>query len=336
MASLANDGQNLSALISKSEIAKPIVRVEPKYPDRDARRGNTGWVTVNFVVDKYGATQDITVEEHSFRGKAFAASAIKAVDKWRYKPMMVNGEAVESCQNSVQFRFNFNKLTFTKRTKILIQKWLNAINQNDLTNMEVYKEKVRAIKQLNSMELAWFYYAHASHYKALRQPEQEYQYTRKLSYKYNQQHFTSEAMLKLLFDNYFLAIDHNKFKHVERTYSSIVENFDKQFPKQVNMIREHQQKVERFLASNKPISINTKLTENGTWYHELNRNNFSITNIEGELTKLDVRCANKRHTYTIEQDNLWKIPNSWGECKILVEGDIGSKFTIVETNIKSS
>ncbi len=68
--------------------------VEPKISRRLANRRVSGWVEVNFRVTTDGRTDEITVIA-SQPDDRFEKTAIKAVSKWRFKPIYVDGVATE-------------------------------------------------------------------------------------------------------------------------------------------------------------------------------------------------------------------------------------------------
>jgi len=70
----------------------PIVRVNPNYPNRAATNGIEGYVVVEFTVDRTGSVADVHVIKSTHR--VFERPAIAAVYRWRYKPRVINGEAV--------------------------------------------------------------------------------------------------------------------------------------------------------------------------------------------------------------------------------------------------
>ncbi|MGB5334146.1 MAG: energy transducer TonB, partial [Woeseiaceae bacterium] len=73
---------------------KRIKYVAPKYPRAAERRNLSGWVDVIFTVDKAGEVKDVIVRE-SEPGETFVDSAVRAVEKWRFEPVIENGQAVE-------------------------------------------------------------------------------------------------------------------------------------------------------------------------------------------------------------------------------------------------
>lgn len=70
------------------------MRVNPLYPARAQARGIQGWVLVEFTVTKLGTTKDIVVVDADPRGH-FEHAATSAVKKYRYKPRIENGVAVD-------------------------------------------------------------------------------------------------------------------------------------------------------------------------------------------------------------------------------------------------
>lgn len=69
----------------------PIVKVAPQYPRRAQERGISGSVLVEFTVTETGAVEDVVVIESEPPGY-FERSAIRAAQKFKYKPKVINGE----------------------------------------------------------------------------------------------------------------------------------------------------------------------------------------------------------------------------------------------------
>ena len=81
----------------------PIVRVNPQYPARAAENGVEGYVLVMFTVTSEGTTDAVTVVESSH--KMFERSAVKAAQKYRYKPRVVDGEPIAVTGVRVRIEF---------------------------------------------------------------------------------------------------------------------------------------------------------------------------------------------------------------------------------------
>jgi TonB family protein len=70
----------------------PIVRVAPIYPPRAAARGLEGYVVLSYTVNARGVTENIEVVESSAPG--FEQASIESVEKYRYRPRIVDGQTV--------------------------------------------------------------------------------------------------------------------------------------------------------------------------------------------------------------------------------------------------
>jgi len=67
-----------------------IKYVAPKYPRSAERRNISGWVDVVFTVTTEGTVVDVEVR-NSEPGDIFNNSAVKAVEKWEFEPVVENG-----------------------------------------------------------------------------------------------------------------------------------------------------------------------------------------------------------------------------------------------------
>lgn len=81
----------------------PIVRVPPQYPARAAENGVEGYVIVVFTVTAEGTTKDVMATESSH--KMFERAAVKAAQKYKYKPRVIDGEPIESPGVRVRIEF---------------------------------------------------------------------------------------------------------------------------------------------------------------------------------------------------------------------------------------
>lgn len=82
----------------------PMNKVQPEYPRRALSRGIQGYCTVEYTVTKTGATRDVKVVDCP--NSIFARSSVKAAERFKYKPRIVDGEAmaVAGVQNKFTFK----------------------------------------------------------------------------------------------------------------------------------------------------------------------------------------------------------------------------------------
>ena len=72
----------------------PVVIIRPMYPREAAISGTQGWVKVEFTITEAGTVKDPQVIEAD-PPRVFNREAIRAILKWKFKPRVVEGIAVE-------------------------------------------------------------------------------------------------------------------------------------------------------------------------------------------------------------------------------------------------
>ena len=102
------DGPSIGAMAAVQVDSSfiPLSRQPPQYPYKAARRGIEGWVRVSFDVTETGGVENVEVIESDPPG-TFDKAATQAVYRWRFKPRIVNGEAVPGrASQVVEFTLN--------------------------------------------------------------------------------------------------------------------------------------------------------------------------------------------------------------------------------------
>ena len=72
----------------------PVVVIRPMYPREAAMNGTEGWVKIEFTITEVGTVKDPKVIEAKPH-RIFNREAIRAILKWKFKPRVVEGVAVE-------------------------------------------------------------------------------------------------------------------------------------------------------------------------------------------------------------------------------------------------
>ena len=72
----------------------PVVVIRPMYPRDAAISGIEGWVKVEFTITETGAVKDPQIVDAQ-PPRVFNREAIRAIMKWKFKPRVIDGVAVE-------------------------------------------------------------------------------------------------------------------------------------------------------------------------------------------------------------------------------------------------
>lgn len=104
---IALDGPTLQSSM-RSNMATPLVRVEPRFPTEALRQGIAGWVVLNFSIDETGSVTDISVIAAEPRN-IFDREAIRALRRWKYQPQLVEGKPIKQSNLQVQLDFQLEQ-----------------------------------------------------------------------------------------------------------------------------------------------------------------------------------------------------------------------------------
>jgi protein TonB len=86
----------------------PIVKVAPIYPARALQRGLEGFCVVMYTVTSLGTIRGPVVVEDQCTSSLFHRASVQAALKFKYKPRVIDGEAVEV--PGVQNKFTYEIL----------------------------------------------------------------------------------------------------------------------------------------------------------------------------------------------------------------------------------
>lgn len=83
--------------------AVPIVRIDPQWPREALEQGIEGFVQLEVLIGTDGGTKNVKVLD-SKPGSMFVRNAIRAVQRWKFKPKIVDGVAVERwAETTIEF-----------------------------------------------------------------------------------------------------------------------------------------------------------------------------------------------------------------------------------------
>ncbi|WP_286233491.1 energy transducer TonB [Thalassotalea sediminis] len=324
------DPPSLAKHLGTVEAPVPIKRINPKYPKSAARQGRTGWATFSFVIEKNGSVSNI-VKLDSSGSKDFERESLRAIKHWQYKPAMENGEPIQRCVNTVQLNFKISskaaedgvRRRFMKKYRLALE----ALEEKEITAVEQYIDEMSSFKNRYASESNLLNLLKAKYNEAIDNKQLQLTYLSKVQFNYGQ-----DKGVK-----YKLAITHNKLvlavqlnqlnkalNYVDRLTAMPLNEQQKITYQQLK------QNIHKTIKSDKSIVVKGTLHQVPFWHFTPVRNSFSILNVSGLLTKMDVRCANKYHTYTVNEQSTWQIPENWQGCNVILYGQSGTTFDFVQ------
>ena len=326
------NAEQVSKHLSTIVQPEPIERVHPKYPRNAAMAKREGWAKLSFIIEKDGSVSNILENETS--GSAdFTKASIKAVSQWKYKPAFENGEPIQQCVNSVQMNFRIDnkegekgvRKRFLLKHKVAKEYLLNKDYERVKSLLEEMGSlKKRHMSENNYLNLLW-----SDYQNAIGNKDKELFHL----YRVSLDILPEKRQLSVLHSMFMLELAQNKFRNAHSTYLTL-----SKLPSAKPYLENYQKlinKIDEAIGGDENIIIKANIHEKDYWQYQLVRNEFSLVNVEGNLTKLDVRCANKRHVYTVEENNTWTIPKAWANCHLYIYGEDNTTFNLVEHPFKN-
>lgn len=328
---------NASASVSANEISQhlstiiipePVERIHPKYPIEAARQRREGWTILSFVIDEKGNVSDALVKESS-GSEDFDKATLKAVTKWKYQPAFESGKPIQQCVNTVQMDFRLGKNAGTKgvsrRFKKKYEIATKALKDRDYQAVEYQLAKMSARKTMHLSENNYMHILAANYAREIGNDTLQLYHLDRVSLDSGVK--SEKLKFSVLYQQFYLEAMLNKFQSAFNTYEQLIKLEEaKPYLAKLEKIMTD---IDSVISSDKDIMIKAAI-DSDYWYADLVRNKFSLTNIEGSLHTLDVRCANKRHVYTVENNNTWTIPTNWKNCSIYVFGEPKTNFNLIE------
>ncbi len=89
---------------AQNQQVMPLHRIEPVYPPKALQRRIEGHVVLSFDINESGRPVNIKIEEES-PPRVFNREAMKALKRWKYQPMMINGQTQMRTTQRVKLEF---------------------------------------------------------------------------------------------------------------------------------------------------------------------------------------------------------------------------------------
>lgn len=332
------DNQNIAQLLNEYTYtrAEPLNRPKPRYPRNEAQKRNEGWVKLSYIVEADGTVSNPVVEESS-GGESFEKSALKTVKNWTFSPATKNGETIQQCHTSVQLDFMMNNSQEqTGASKKFVAKFKRIkkhLKQNEFEEAKNLLVTLTDTQNWNRYENAWYQLAKTMYASAINDNKALYTSVMALTNS-NKHYLPDDIYLSALSKRFVFKIEKGFLVDALNTMERI-----KSFKNSdviVNQLQPYADKAKALVESNAMISVQGEISSREYWYHKLSKNAFEVDNINGELSKVDIRCKNKHLEYTVKENNLWNIPADWGQCSLLIYGSKNTTFDLIEIGIGRS
>ena len=313
--------------------AKPIVRPAPMYPRSELRSRQQGWVDLNYVVNTEGEVIEPVVEASS-GSRAFERAALNSVKRWRYEPAMLNGEPIQQCKTAVRISFavDGSQTGVSRRFHGNYRKIEKALEKGEVDAASSALEDAFDSKGLTLGELSWLW-ALKARIAGMHGDRKQQLVAVRRALAVSKDWVPEELRVGLLKTRFILEIQENNLAAAMDAYSKL-QAIDGADTSQLDPVIEN---IQAIVESDQLLFSAAEIGGDGTcetctsqWRYRPVRRAIEIIDIDGNLENLELRCEWKRYVDEARENVAWQIPASWGDCSVVVHGETGSTFKLVE------
>jgi len=318
---------------SKEVKAAKLIKNANKVEDVFTSRGGMeGWTRVSFIVDKDGTTKDIVVFDYSGKDR-YIKKATKLVKNLQYSPALIGNEPVTSAH------ILFVKHTYSEAghsegsvTPAFAKEYQTIIDAltSPSANMPSIKASIDDLvedhtKNLNEHALAaWlksiYYYKNEDFLEYMRQS----QITVDLY-----EHLPIAILAKSTVNLFQSQLYYGNFNGASETLARMGSIDGLNLSQQT-----YQQFADALKASKATESTNVtkgQLSSLGAWSQVYDFSSFKIDVSEGSVDSVELRCNDYQQKYVEGWENQIEFPAQTSDCTLLIKGDAGSTFDILES-----
>jgi TonB family protein len=327
--------ERLGANLERGTFARSLERAAPTYPTRELRQSQQGWVKLNYVVSTDGTVLDPVIEDSS-GNRSFEKAALRVVRKWRFEPATWDLEPVEQChtETMITFVIEGREKTATSRFAHRFKKINRNIEDGAFAEARQLLDETFESWRLNAYEVArlWILDGNLAH--AMQDDAGQLSSYRKATASggtWLEKHVYLSTLVVIVIHE----LKFGEYAGALRDYETLIAAGAKK--EDLAAIDSVIESI-RAAVSGKDVIATPALLQVGRqcekceadWQYLPLRRNFRLADIDGNLNKLEIRCDWKRVTDTARAGVRWTIPESWGSCRVIVFGENGTSFNVLE------
>jgi TonB family protein len=310
--------------------SEPVAQPHPEYPSK-LRRGQEGWVRVNYVITADGKAEHPIIID-SVGGAVFENAVIERLPDWQFEPP---GEELANNTTSIRFEMyrGRDKATtgFMRSSKSVME---NLIRED----LEDAREEIDSVFKrggwnLYESTMLWLIAGRVA--GAEGDPAGKLESYRRALGVSNRNALDDKGLRDLLRNLFELEMELGQYAAAARTLERL-----EQVPGSdatLEELAEPGAQLEALLNTGNPLAARARVYSPGNdggaaplWTYVPDRRTFSFAALSGNVERFEVRCERDRLEGLVETGKTWSLPNGANDCRVFVFGEQGASFEFVE------
>ena len=302
----------------------------PRFSMATLKKGQEGWVKLNFMIDTEGKTYDIYVTEH-VGNDALVDEAIKSIEKATYTPARKGGEVVDSSSSRI-YRLSISEGKKNRNFEKEYENFVSALQNNSQAETEEALNKLESIKINRLYEYAYLNLVRSYYEERYGTSFEQMKYLKKaLGDNYpnpQQESYLGEELAPM--ERRRLAATQIKNQYFSEAFDTLELMQAKGDEEGVALFSETVNQLTEFRESNANYDVSGIIDDKGYWNISLFKKSFYFDNLTGTVEELKLHCVDKYVVFDFNQELQYSVSDSVRDCLLIVVGDSGTTFTLVQ------
>jgi len=326
-ASATESGLDTTSITGSFAPAKPVKRENPRYPTKAVAGAMGGWVRASFCVEPSGAVADVIIKGSS-RAGGFEPNVLAALPRWRYQPAQFRGQPIRQCGLEVLLQFEMPGAKGVRAE--FMPKWQAIVSLVTNGQLDEAATQIDALESWNNYEEARLDVLRAYIARARGDSTAELRaWNAALSLPGN---LEPALLANALHRVFALNLQAKQLATALANYRSLEAT-----GAQTDAEREAVKELTEAIRGPAMLVTPGLMDENderqvgaAVWRVPLLRTAFGFHDVNGNVARVEVRCADHGYVGPFAIDQTWNIPLSWGACSLYVHGDGGATLNLIE------
>ena len=304
-----------------------VSRATPRYPRIALRRDKEGWVRLDFMVDTNGEPYEIVVTE-SVGDEVFHDAAIRALEKSRFEPARFEGEPLDAGHH-LYYHFEMDSSGARPWFVRIYRAVMKAIGAGDREKADRLFEELDSGGSLNLYEDAFLHVAKSSYYAGWgNEHEQLRALDRAVGHRSAENRVPESLYTSLQRARFLLLVETLDFGRAMQTFETLTEYpLDEDVLAQLRAVADE---LETLRLDDRGYSVPGDFADRYTWSYNLFKDEFFLSEVDGQIEEIKLRCARKYVFLRFEPDIQYKIEREYLPCHLQLVGDPKTTFKLTQ------
>ena len=328
-------GDEIAGFTEIRKAAVPKQRPTPHYPRSELARNQHGWVDLSYVVTSDGTVVDPIVINSS-GSNAFEREAKRAALKFVYEPATINGEPVQQCQTRVRITFATDGKPggVSRRFRSRYKQVATLLDDGALDDANAKIAELFETKRLSLAENSWLWALRARAAALQRDDATQLRALRKAT-AISKDWIDPQLYPNLLTAKMALEIKSARFADALDSFAALRETGRQDA--NIDALSKAAARINDVVNSDQLLAVPARIEARigcddctPNWQYKPLRRQFRFDQVQGTLGEFELRCEWQRYRGAANADQDWSMPEAWGDCSIVVFGEPGTEFRLLE------